>query len=142
VKTNELQLFAPESYHLASKEVRDRVTNGCGTAGWKGWLVPDTVYFLSIKAACQIHDWMYAAGTTLADKEEADRVFLNNMMRIINAAGGWGILVQARRTRAREYYEAVKYCGGPAFWDGKNKAENLPVKEDADASCTVLLQEA
>lgn len=124
-RTVELQLYAPESYHLATQEVRDLVTNGCGTSGWKGWIVPDTVYFLSIREACQIHDWMYTAGQTLADKGEADRVFLNNMLRIIDAAGGWRILVLARKTRARDYYEAVHLFGGPAFWSGKNREENL-----------------
>lgn len=118
-------LFAPESYWAATPAVRKVVTNGCGTSGWKGALVPDTMYFLSVAPACNIHDWMYATGATLADKEEADRVFLNNLLRIIDNAGGWWVLKAARRTRARDYFDAVKYFGGPAFWDGKNPSNTL-----------------
>jgi hypothetical protein len=120
-----VKLFAPSSYWEASPEVLKQVTNGCGTSGWKGALVPDTIYFLSIKAACNIHDWMYAIGKTLADKKEADRVFLNNMLRIIDHANSFAFLEGLRRARAYEYYEAVKVFGGPAFWDKKNLPDNL-----------------
>jgi len=117
---NNAQLYAPPSYVTATPEVRAAAVNGCGTGGWKGSLVPDTLWGLSVTAACNIHDWMYTAGGTLADKDEADRVFLNNMLRLVEAAGGWAILKQLRRNRAREYYEAVHIFGGPAFWAGKN----------------------
>lgn len=118
-------LYAPESFWSASPEVRCQVVNGCGTAGWKGKLVPDTMYGLCVSAACDIHDWMYTVGQTLADKEEADRVFLNNLYRIINAAGGWSWLVNARLTRARDYFDAVHYFGGDAFWANINEKKNL-----------------
>lgn len=114
------ELYAPESYWQASQEVRDVVTNGCGTSGWKGALVPETMWGLSVTPACNIHDWQYSCGATLADKEEADRCFLNNMLRIIESAGGWWVLKSLRRTRAKDYYDAVYCFGGPAFWDGKN----------------------
>lgn len=118
-------LFAPQSYINASPEVLKAVLNGCGTAGWKGWIVPDTLYFLSITPACNIHDWMYTAGSTKEDKEEADRVFLNNMIRLIEEAGGPWLLKKLRRNRAYVYYESVSHFGGPAFWDGKNSNKNL-----------------
>lgn len=118
-----MKLYAPESYWEASEEVRRRVLNGCGTSGWKESLVPETVYGLSVHSACDIHDWMYVSGSTLADKEEADRVFLNNMLRIVAEKGGW--LYKLRRLRVHTYYEAVEHFGGPAFWDGKNKEVNI-----------------
>lgn len=116
-------LYAPPEYVNARPALRDLVANGCGASGWKVDLVPDTVWGLSIKESCRIHDWMYAAGSTLADKEEADRVFLNNMLRLIEAAGGWWPLPSLRRRRALLYYEAVQNFGGPAFWQEKNKEE-------------------
>ena len=121
------RLFAPEQYRAASPEVIAQVVNGCGTAGWKGKLVPDTIWFLNVKEACQIHDWMYAVGQTAADKEEADEVFLINLNRLVNEATGfWADLLRNhRRLRVREYYLAVRYCGGPAFWTGKNPEKNL-----------------
>lgn len=119
-------LFAPDAYWSSMPAVRAVVTNGCGAGGgWKGWLVPDTIYLLCITAACNIHDWMYTVGMSQPEKEEADRVFLNNMIRLIDAAGGWSILRALRRNRARGYYNAVKYFGGPAFWHGKNPRATL-----------------
>jgi hypothetical protein len=68
---------------------------------------------------------MYIHGVTNEDKKTADRVFLNNMMRIIDAAGGWWLLKKLRRRRARIYYEALRFGGGPAFWRGKNKETEI-----------------
>jgi len=111
--------FAPESYWLASREVRDQVTNGCGPKGWKVDLVPDTIWGLSIKEECQIHDWEYAvAPPTIEAKDSADRTFLNNILRKVEYVGGW--LKWLRRRRAVTYYETVHLFGGPAFWTGKN----------------------
>lgn len=118
-------LYAPASFIGASHEVRNRVVNGCGTGGWKGKLVPETIYGLDVSPACDIHDWMYIEGETVADKEEADRVFLNNLLRLIEAAGGIKLLQSLRRRRARIYFEAVQHFGGPAFWHDKNKKNCL-----------------
>lgn len=115
-----VELYAPESYINASEDVRRIVANGCGPGGWKVDLVPDSIIGCNIKPACNIHDWMYALGLTLADKAEADRVLLNNILRIIKAHGGHWLLQHFRRRLARGYYEAVENFGGPAFWQNKN----------------------
>ena len=113
-----VEMFAPEDYWMASLNKREMVCNGCGTAGWKGKFVPDSIWGLSVVEACHIHDWMYHHGSTEKDRREADRVFLNNMLRIINQKGGW--LASFRRYRAMTYYNAVRNYGGPAFWANKN----------------------
>ena len=118
-------LFAPAAYWAATPEIKATVMNGCGPGGWKVDLIPDSLLFLSIHEPCDIHDWMYVCGATIADKDEADRVFLNNCLRLIKAAGGWWPLQMMRRNRAKAYYLAVKYFGGPAFWSGKNPPETL-----------------
>lgn len=118
-------LYAPEGYVAASPEVRSQLTNGCGAGGWKLDLVPDSLLGLDILPACNIHDWMYSAGETLADKQEADRVFLNNMLRLIETDSSCWILKHIRRKLARGYFEAVEHFGGPAFWEGKNPAGNM-----------------
>lgn len=120
-----VKLYAPELYISASPEVRATVVNGCGPAGWKGRLIPDTIWGLKITEACNIHDWMYTTGETIADKDESDRVFLNNILRLIDAAGGWRLLIKLRYQRAQEYFEFVRTFGGPYFWDGKNASTNL-----------------
>jgi len=124
-----LKLFAPKRYWELTKELREAITNGCGTGGWKGKLVPDHLWFLNIKEACNIHDYMYYVGETIQEKDEADRVFLNNMLRIIDFAGGLWILQRRRRRLAIIYYEAVKNFGGPAFWASKNKPEEYRLIE-------------
>lgn len=114
-----MKLYAPQEYWQASPELLRDICNGCGTKGI-GAIVPDTIYGVDITAACNIHDWMYFVGSTITDKEEADRVFLNNMLRIIDSNGGWNWLQKLRVRRAYVYYQAVHIFGGPAFWKGKN----------------------
>ena len=111
-------LFAPEGYKKLSPIEKGRICNGCGAKG--GFGVPSTFYGLDMTEACQVHDYMYFIGRTNADKEEADRTFLNNLNRIIEARS-YFFLKPMRYARAKEYYLAVKYFGGSAFWDGKNK---------------------
>ncbi|MBU0665364.1 MAG: hypothetical protein KJ990_12585 [Proteobacteria bacterium] len=118
-----MHLFAPELYWSLTPEIRTEICNGCGLALAKFDFVPNHIYGLCISDACNIHDYMYHVGETLADKEEADRVFLNNMLRLIEAGTGW--LKIFRRRRALKYYEAVTAFGGPAFWSGKNAASEF-----------------
>ena len=118
-------LYAPESFIRATPQIRRAVVNGCGPSGWKAALIPDRVWGLHIAPVCDIHDWMYTLGETIAQKDEADRVFLNNMLRLIDAAGGPGWLKWLRRRRAHKYYLAVVCFGGPAYWTDKNPSETL-----------------
>ena len=120
-------LYAPESYAIADDLIKGLICNGCGAKGLGGWVVPNTMYGLSIKEACNIHDWMYNDGKTFSDKEVADRTFLNNMLRIIDGADHFGsaILRPFRRIRAMSYFTAVKRFGGLAFWSGKNKPQEM-----------------
>ena len=120
-------LYAPPSFHKASIGELARVCNGCGPQSWKHDLIPDTVWGLSIAKACNIHDWMYEHGTELADKDKADRVFLNNMLRLVAEGSRWGLLRFLRRRRCWKYYLAVSRFGGPAFWAGKPDAPEAMV---------------
>ena len=113
-----LELYAPTSYTDASNDEREKVVNGCGAAGSKFDFVPDTILGLNVSCCCHIHDWMYDKGATLEDKKEADRVFLNNVLRVIEDKGGW--FKRWRRRIAYGYYIAVKKFGGPAYWANKN----------------------
>jgi hypothetical protein len=122
-----MKLFAPIEYgdqpcsfHFATQEMRDDIAGGCGPGGTGDLIVPDTLWGISVKPACAIHDWMYAFGLSAKDKALADRIFLNNMVRLIKARNSWGFLENLRLRRARTYYLAVKYFGGPSFWRGKN----------------------
>jgi len=121
-------LYTPISYSLATQELKDSICNGCGAKGIGGWLIPNTLYGLSVTPACNRHDWMYNSGTTISHKDEADRTFLNNMLRTISASSSsipglnW-----LRKRRAYNYYLAVKHFGGPSYWANKNLSEEMPV---------------
>lgn len=82
---NPYQLFAPKSYWQASDTKKAKIANGCGPDGWKTFWGVNKTFGLSIKKACNIHDWMYHFGKNEEDKDKADRVFLNNMIRIIES---------------------------------------------------------
>lgn len=114
-----VKLYEPISYTQASCAKKSQVCNGCGSSKAKFDFVPDSIYGLKIKAACDRHDWMYHVGATIEDKEEADRTFLNNCLRLIEARSN-RFIKPLRRRRALKYYEAVVVFGGPAYWKGKN----------------------
>lgn len=115
-----MKLYAPESFWHASVEERKQVCNGCGTKGWSNLLVPDCMWGIPIGEACDIHDWMYFEGQTQDDKNRADRVFLNNLTRLIEGRSENRLFKFLRKRRARTYYMAVKMFGGDAFWADKN----------------------
>lgn len=124
-RVDKTALFAPAEYWKLTTEQRAEICNGCGPRGIGALLVPDTVWGLSITPACNIHDYMYHAGWTIEDKKQADRVFLNNMIRIVTGRTRWCFLLRLRLNRVLTYYGAVKNFGGPFFWAHKNKDEEM-----------------
>ena len=111
-----MKLFEPPGYKALSVDEKSRICNGCGSKGF-GWLVPNTIYGLNITDCCNIHDFMYSRGTTLQDKEYADRIFLNNLVRKIES--GSKLFSWLRRRRALKMHWAVDTFGEAAFWDKK-----------------------
>lgn len=112
-----MKLYAPTEYTKKTAEEIEKLTNGCGT---RLDFVPDKLFFIvNIKPACQIHDFCYLIGETFEDKAQADRIFLNNILRIIKAKVRF--FKFPFQFLAAVYYLAVVLFGGPAFWAGKNK---------------------
>ena len=113
-------IYAPASFLLASPQQLEWVCNGCGAAD--SWFrPPPKVYGTDIVAACIVHDWMYGHGCTIEDKEEADRTFFNNMIRLVERDRvKWYKPTSLQHRRVYKYYKAVDLFGGPAFWAGKN----------------------
>ena len=126
-----ISLYAPVEYWVCEPELREKITGGCGPGGIGDLFIPDTMYGLNVKPACEIHDFYYGPmmPATIECKEEADRVFLNNLIRIIEAKTQSNLLAALRKRRARTYYHAVKTFGGPAFWKNKNLSENFKFVE-------------
>lgn len=115
-----VKLWAPKSYNAIERTK----CNGCG-AGWNVKLIPDNLLGCDITEACNIHDYMYTIGGSLHDKKKADRVFLNNMTRLVLAYSGNWFTRNLRLAMVKRYFNAVKYYGGDAFWQGKNKATEI-----------------
>lgn len=109
-------LLAPWEYWTLDEEKKEELElGGCGPGGIGDFLVPDTVWGLSIRPACEIHDYMYADGRTWDDKRLADKVFLANMSSIIKARTRSRLLLHLRLLRARTYYRAVRDFGALSF---------------------------
>ena len=107
-------LQAPNSYWDATEEEKKKYCNGCGPKG-AYFLIPDTLWGLNITEPCNIHDWCYRFGKTEQDRQDADRMFLDNMLSTIDENTTWKWLKKLRRRRARTYYHVVSRYGGPYF---------------------------
>lgn len=127
-----VNVWAPRSYWSLHPDEKNRICNACGPANSKFDFVPDTIWGLYIGEVCNIHDYMYNEGRTLEDKKAADRIFLNNMLRLIEGKTKRYLikysiikiknpLLWLRRRRAEKYYWAVDKFGGPAYWREKNR---------------------
>jgi len=116
-----INFYAPEKVweRLADKTIEK---NGCG-AGWTASLIPDRWFGLDFTMPCAIHDEMYALGITNEDKEIADRVFYNNMLRVVETRPK--CLQFLGRRLALRYYQAVRDFGSVAYWSGKNNPEEM-----------------
>lgn len=121
------RLVAPRTYLSASQEEKSKYTNGAGAYGC-AWLVPDTMFGLNVSEAANIHDWMYCEGTEFEQKLMADRIFLFNLISIIDSNTtkvflfGF-ILRMLRRKRAFIYYLAVVLLGWRAFKNASFKGD-------------------
>ena len=119
---DKISLFCPEPWNN-SWAIIASVSNGCGPAGWKIDVVPDSILGCYIGESCRIHDVQYEVGETIEDKDSGDRTFRNNMIRLIKGrTTNWFakvFLLKARLRLAQKYYEFVVNFGGPAFWKDK-----------------------
>lgn len=110
-----LRLDAPKSFWYTDEATINMIAGGCGPGRFGNYGLFDSVYWLSIKAACKIHDFDYAIGKTAEDKKIADHRFLDNMLKIINTQSKSSVLRILRRYRAVSYYNLVVECGEDAF---------------------------
>ena len=117
-----LQMLTPPAYHSLSDDEKSLICNGAGPRG-KGWLVPDTMYGLSVKEAANIHDYSYHIGVTHRDKLWADIYFLVNLVITIMDARAGRLVTWWRLKRALVYFLAVWRHGDSAFEAGKETAE-------------------
>lgn len=117
-----VRLIVPPEYYTLTKAQLADICNGCGAKGSR-LPVPNTIYGLSIKRACDGHDLCYHLHK---DKDRSDAAFLVNILLLIQDAfesapawakwTGWAfVLRELRRVRAMTYYVAVSDLGGQAY---------------------------
>jgi len=123
----------PEYWHLLTSEYVKENSNGCGCDKTKNF-VPDHLFGVTIKKACDIHDIEYQyiidgvneGLMTLRQanmtQRHADKRFRANMFFLIEEARAkskWyfirDITAYSRIQMARAYYEAVKQFGWNAI---------------------------
>ncbi len=109
-------LAAPESYWSATPEIKNSVTNGCGSKGF-GFLVPDKIFGMSITPACNVHDWMCLVYNDEAGFKLSTQVFFDNMQRINKAKTKCRFLARLRRCGIMRYYQAVRNYGRLFYYD-------------------------
>ena len=109
-------LYAPSLYWNIKTKKSLNYINGCGGQGVTTLLVPDNLVGLDISAACDIHDYMYEQGK---DKKIADRIFLKNMLSLVDEEQDSIILKSLRKIKAHIYYFGVKLFG-KFFFKNKN----------------------
>ena len=87
----------------------------CGAENARFDYVPDTIFGLSIKMACCIHDDRYSRGGNESDRGDADEEFLHNLLTIIHSFDKWYYPHWLARHRAMTYYDAVVRYGAGSF---------------------------
>lgn len=109
----QLELDVPEEFYEWDEASLLMSMGGCGPGKFGDYFVPDTVYGMSIRAACAVHDLDYTIGK---DKEKSDNRFLSNMRKIINRSKFY-IIKLLRQRRILKYYLAVAKFGDGSFQD-------------------------
>ncbi len=116
-------LFADiECWEFKRAHPEEFASYGCGPGKIGDWLVPDTVYGLSIRDACRIHDWdtRHGSGVSKEHRKLCDVRFKDNMFIIVKAGTDNWFLLRVRLTRCRFYFWMVRSCGKNAYWGERN----------------------
>lgn len=140
LKEKYVGLWLPDDMLKALAENPQAIVDNCDGVGshnsWTYEFVPNTIWFLDITPASDIHDWMYTfpksfktSDEGLAYKNKSDRVLLNNMVRLFEMAeekSWWARrLGSLRRAQAKTYYEIVQSFGGPYFWADRTVEDDV-----------------
>ena len=125
-----LKLYAePETWAYRDAFPDEWLKLGCGPGDVGDYLVPDRILGLSVVEACRVHDWYYRFwefGKTEVHRNIADRIFKNNMLRIIHDNSRSVALRRARAWIAdRIYYESVNRRGAPSFFEERNPESHI-----------------
>lgn len=137
------ELFADvECWEFKARFPEEFDSYGCGPGGLGDILVPDVIPFvtfpfgqINIRSACKPHDWGYRHSGPSNEDERArhDMVFANNAKRIVDyeiTRLKWPFRNSPKwKLRCYErinfYYEMIRKHGSGAYWEERNKPENM-----------------
>ena len=122
--------------NLTPAQVAD-LSNGCGTRKIR---VPQKILGVNFEDACNGHDCCYSFGEDEEDKRISDRLFLYNLLVLVDEhCKRNGIVDRAERVACREaafeYYKAVADWGKWAFYahkDGPSPGFGSPLGSEPD----------
>ena len=100
------KLIPPPGFDELTKEQRKEICNGCGPKGF-GWAVPDTIWLLKIRKACQYHDYRWYIATCYADLLDANELMIDDVQTLIETGKQWSWLVAMRKSRKRIYAKGI-----------------------------------
>ena len=125
----------------------ERLKGKCGAGSGIGEkIVPETIWGMRYTDVCQIHDMEYSPEwnpeiqkalmidnaqnkeiTLNAIRGNADRRFLDNILKKINWYSANTFMKWLRRRRAYTSYDIVAVVGRSVFWNGIREYENLDI---------------
>ena len=110
-------LESPECKDFRLDHPDEFASYGCGP-GKYSWFVPDTVYGLDVRPACQRHDvdYRHGKGSSNEHRKQCDERFKANMFRIVDAKTSNWVLRRLRFTRCRLYFRMVRIMGHHPYW--------------------------
>lgn len=123
-------LIVRKGLHIPWDNLKD-FPNCCGPGkGLLNLIIPDTMYFLRMSAACWLHDKDFElAEPDWGEFKEVNEIFKLNMYSIIIFKSKYGWLRQLRLWRADKYHIAVSTTIAfyHAFWKLKEKQMDMMV---------------
>jgi len=107
-----------ECWEFKEKFPEEFKAYGCGPGGIGDMLVPDTMWGLSVRDACRIHDWGYrhCEEASEDDRKRHDELLRLNSIIIIETGTKYNWLKTLRLRRAKTYYGMVRKFGKSAYW--------------------------
>lgn len=111
-------LLAPEGFFQIMEEEISMVSNGCGSSGRLGSIVPDTAWGQDLSPACHVHDYMYQMCLGLIDEIISDCVFAFNLVMIVLMSEAGKFMKTLRLMRVFKYVAAVALTTrSDQFWE-------------------------
>ncbi len=115
--------YLPECEDFKRNHPDEWKSFGCGPGGAGDFIVPDTMWGLSVRPACRGHDFEYrfCHDRSRSARKSADKRLLKNCLIIVNEKSVRWQYKKMRKIRCHTYYYMVRWFGG-----GSWKLENSP----------------